>query len=225
MKFPNPEKQKTADGSLTLYLPDLDEHYHSINGAYTESMHVFIQSGLEAISASLDRISVLEIGFGTGLNAWLTGLWANHHQKEICYTGVDSHPLSQDLVQQFQFPQLTAQPEGLSTWKATHEAEWEKSTNIGKHFTLNKRQLDWIRENIDRSFDLIYYDAFAPNKQPEMWTLELFKKTYDLINSGGVLVTYTAKGDVRRAMQSAGFHVEKIPGPPGKREMLRAWKG
>lgn len=214
----------TGDGSSTLYHPELDEHYHSIHGAYTESMHVFIQSGLRAVWDGLEEVKMLEVGFGTGLNAWLTALEADRTQKRIRYTGLEYHPLSKEVITQLQLPLLHDHHGGPDLWQKIHDAEWNKPTALSPWFEIQKMEMDWTNEQPDGLFDLIYYDAFAPNKQPEMWAPSLLKKSFYLLAKGGVWITYTAKGSVRRGLQEAGFRVEKIPGPPGKREMLRAWK-
>lgn len=218
------EPKATGDGSFTLYNCELDEHYHSIHGAYTESMHVFIRSGLHVVWDRLKEVKVLEVGFGTGLNAWLTALEADRTQKKIHYTGLEYHPLSQEVIIQLQLPRLQDHPDGQDLWQKIHDAEWNKPTALSPWFEIQKVELNWTEEQPEGLFDLIYYDAFAPNKQPEMWTPSLFEKSFQLLAKGGVWVTYTAKGSVRRGLQEAGFRVEKIPGPPGKREMLQAWK-
>ena len=196
--LPRIEIQTTADGSSTLYRPDMDEHYHSTNGAVTEALHVYIQTGLYALP--IQPISVLEIGFGTGLNAILTWLEAEKNKQHIRYTTVERFPLSNSITQQLNY-QLPA----------------EAATKFEQHADLTTQQ--W-----QETFDVIYFDAFAPDKQPEMWTEEIFKRIYQKTNPGGVLVTYCAKGVIRRMLQSVGFTTERLPGPPGKREMLRATK-
>lgn len=214
----------TADGSSTLYHPELDEHYHSVHGAYAESMHVFIRSGLHVAWDGLEEVKVLEVGFGTGLNAWLTAMEAVQAQKKVHYMGLEYQPLAKEVIGQLHFPQLHQSPEGSELWQKIHDADWDKPTATSPWFEIQKVELNWTEEQPDGLFDLIYYDAFAPNKQPEMWTPDLFEKAFKLLSMGGVWVTYTAKGAVRRGLQEAGFHVERIPGPPGKREMIRAWK-
>lgn len=217
--FPNIEIQTTADGSSTLYRPDMDEHYHSTNGAVTEASHVYIQTGLYALP--IQPISVLEIGFGTGLNAILTWLEAEKNKQHIRYTTVERFPLSNSITQQLNY-QLPA--EAAPKFEQLHACEWNKAVALSPYFTLQKLHTDLTTQQWQETFDVIYFDAFAPDKQPEMWTEEIFKRIYQKTNPGGVLVTYCAKGVIRRMLQSVGFTTERLPGPPGKREMLRAGK-
>lgn len=225
MSQPKIQHITTQDGSSSLYQPALDEHYHSIHGAYTESMHVFIRMGLEPLLAQQkEHIRVMEVGFGTGLNAWLTALHSLDHHFMFHYVGLELQPLEQDLISSLNYTHQHPHPQAKPLWEAIHGAPWNEPHTITPHFTLEKQEFDWTRHWPTGTFDLIYYDAFAPNKQPEMWTPELLEKCYALLNPGGVWVTYTSKGDVRRGLIGAGFTVEKVPGPPGKREMLRAIK-
>ena len=202
----------------------LNEHYHSTHGAFTESIHVFIRSGLHAVWDQFDEIRILEVGFGTGLNAWLTALEANRYKRHIYYTSLERYPLSHQIIQTLQFPQLEDEEQGRKIWDKIHSSKWNQSEKISDWFELQKLEQDWIHDPLSDKYNVIYYDAFAPNKQPEMWTQPLLEKAYRLLTLGGVLVTYTAKGTIKRGLQAAGFQVEKIPGPPGKREMLRARK-
>lgn len=235
--------ERTDDGSATLFVPELNEHYHSTKGARTESQHIFIDMGLKASSAASPRI--LEIGFGTGLNAWLTLKEAERSGRNIHYTGLELYPLDWQTVEQLSYisgdEQLTIhrkqsvtdepstsngeQQPAIELFKQLHTSPWGKDVQLTSHFTLRKIETDvnqWITE---KRFDTIYFDAFAPEKQPEMWSQELFNRLYVLLDKGGILTTYCAKGIVRRMLQSAGFTVERLPGPPGgKREILRARK-
>lgn len=218
--LPRIEIQTTADGSSTLYRPDMDEHYHSTNGAVTEALHVYIQTGLHACKAPAR--SVLEIGFGTGLNAVLTYLEAEKCNLSIAYTTCELYPLPIETVEQLNF-----NLQGISTQvhKELHQCPWNKAYPVNPHFTFTKLHTDITQlPAFTGTFDVIYFDAFAPDKQPEMWTEAIFKHLYQQTNPGGVLVTYCAKGMVRRMLQSVGFTTERLPGPPGKREMLRATK-
>ncbi len=215
------ELQVTSDGSHTLYMPDMDEHYHSVNGAIQESEHVFIEAGLHRLPKK--EIRVLEIGFGTGLNAFLTLLDSMQTDRHITYYSMELYPLDIALVQNLNYVKvLCAGEEDL--FMALHEAPWNQSASITPNFTLHKMKGDCNQAELPNEIDLVYFDAFAPDKQPEMWNQELFNKLYFRMNAGGILTTYCAKGAVRRTMKESGFSVERIPGPPGKREMLRATK-
>lgn len=208
--------ENTADGSCTLYLPAMDEHYHSIKGALTESQHIFVNLGFCHSAFSYPR--VLEIGFGTGLNAFLTLLAAEKEGKRVHYTGIELYPLPLATIEDLKYS-------GDPRFKQLHTAPWNKEIPITVDFTLYKIETDFTGYSFTESYDLIYFDAFAPDKQPEMWSQELFNRLYVITNKGGILTTYCAKGMVRRMLQSAGFTVERLPGPPGgKREVLRATK-
>jgi len=213
--------EKTADGSHTLFVPELNEHYHSINGALTESKHVFIENGLKLFGEK-GRVSILEIGFGTGLNALLSYVEAKQRNIQIHYMAIERYPLKKEYVKQLNFPDLieTATP----FFHLLHACDWEKEVAIDSHFTLHKIENDLIKHQFNRKFDLIYFDAFAPDKQPEMWTPEIFSHLFEQTNENGILTTYCAKGSVRRMFQAAGYTTERLPGPPGKREMLRGRK-
>lgn len=236
--------ERTEDGSVTLFVPELNEHYHSVKGARTESQHIFIDMGLKASAAPRPRI--LEIGFGTGLNALLTLETAEQEQKAVCYTGIELYPLSWEEADALHYSDNPL-------FRELHTSAWEKEVNITPYFTLHKIQGDIktlrvengelkiaVRHNnphnapacpplaasgVSVGFDVVYFDAFAPEKQPEMWSEELFRNIYAGMNANGILTTYCAKGAVRRLLQSVGFTVERLPGPPGgKREILRASK-
>lgn len=209
----------TRDGSSTLYAPGFDEHYHSVHGAIQESMHVFIGSGLNILE---DRtsVSIFEMGFGTGLNALLTYLYANG--KHIHYTGIEAFPLSVEQVKEVNYPAETGHADATRIFLQLHQAAWEEDVVMSDFFTLHKIQGRLEEFNSDRKFDLVYFDAFGPNSQPELWEEPILEKIYHFLNPGAVFVTYSAKSSVRRGLLKAGFQVEKIPGPPGKREMLRA---
>ena len=215
------ELQVTADGSHTLFIPEMDEHYHSVNGAVQESRHVFIEAGLHQLER--EDITVFEIGFGTGLNAFLSLLDAEQHRKRITYYSTELYPLSMEVVQSLNYGELISE-ERKEDFYALHEAEWNVSVPITEHFVLHKIEGDSNRCVLPKGIDLVYFDAFAPDKQPEMWHQEIFDRLYACMRERGVLTTYCAKGVVRRMMKEAGYSVERIPGPPGKREMLRAIK-
>lgn len=214
--------EPTADGSNTLFVPELDEHYHSVKGALTESQHIFIQMGLNHSQAESPH--VLEIGFGTGLNAFLTMLEAEKQQRKVCFTSIERYPLKEDIVRKLGYPEIIA-PEKSEKFYALHTAPWNQFVEISPCFTLHKIEGDFTHFDFQSHYDVVYFDAFAPEKQPEMWSQPLFDQLYRQMNPGGILTTYCAKGVVRRMLQAAGFTVERLPGPPGgKREILRANK-
>lgn len=216
------ELERTADGSYTLYVPELDEHYHSVKGALTESQHIFIEMGLKHSPAPEPHI--LEIGLGTGLNAFLTLIAAEEMQRKVHYTGIERYPLAEETLRQLDYPGIIGKKHE-EDYYAIHQAPWEKETNLSPWFTLHKIEGDFTRHTFQKGYDIIYFDAFAPEKQPEMWEQALFNTLYNVLNEGGILTTYCAKGVVRRMLQTAGFKVERLPGPPGgKREILRATK-
>ncbi|MBQ8521668.1 MAG: tRNA (5-methylaminomethyl-2-thiouridine)(34)-methyltransferase MnmD [Bacteroides sp.] len=216
------ELEKTADGSYTLYVPHLDEHYHSVKGALTESQHIFIDMGLKHSSAPHPRI--LEIGLGTGLNCFLTLLTAEENRRSVHYTGIERYPLDEATVHRLDYPALIGRGHEAD-YLAIHRAPWNEETELSPWFTLHKIEGDFTNYRFEGPYDIIYFDAFAPDKQPEMWEQSLFDRLYQVLDEGGILTTYCAKGSVRRMLQAAGFTVERLPGPPGgKREILRATK-
>jgi len=213
--------ETTADGSHTLFLPEINEHYHSVNGAIQESNHVYIEAGFKQCRKS--EIHVLEMGFGTGLNALLTALEAENQKIKVVYTGLEKFPLSQEIIDQLNYSEIPviAGSTRNPLFQTIHQTEWGKSEAISPHFFLEKIQTDFRDFDFSDKYDVVYYDAFAPDKQPEVWSQALFDKVFSAMNPRGILTTYCAKGNIRRMMQQAGFSVERIPGPPGKREMLR----
>lgn len=215
------ELQLTADGSHTLFVPEIEEHYHSVNGAVQESRHVFIEAGLHHLKQ--EEITLLEIGFGTGLNAFLTLLDAERYKRKIHYYSVELYPLDADTVASLNYGEMIC-VDRKEAFRALHQAEWNVSVSLSECFELHKIQGDSNTCILPDRIDLVYFDAFAPDKQPEMWNQAIFDRLYACMTEGGVLTTYCAKGSVRRMMKEAGYSVERIPGPPGKREMLRASK-
>lgn len=214
------ELRITEDGSHTFYLPDMDENYHSIHGAIQESKHVFIDAGLKQVRKK--KLTILEVGFGTGLNAILTLLEAQKLKLSINYIGIEKYPLTDAEFTHLNYASLmecNCQEEFLSL----HKVAWDKKETVVENFQLTKIKNDIITFPFDQFplFDLVYFDAFAPNKQHEVWNKEIFKKIHSQCNQGAVFVTYCAKGIVRRDLQTVGFTMERIPGPPGKKEMLR----
>lgn len=212
----------TSDGSTTIHLPEWNEQYHSKHGAIQEAYHVFIKNGLE--SSSKSEISILEIGFGTGLNAFITFLEAAKSSLKIDYVGVEAYPVALEEVQQLNYiNELKA--ESLSEFfNSMHSSSWEERIHLTDNFTLTKREQFFHEIQCIDQFDLVYFDAFGARVQPDLWTEEIFAIMYKAMKNNAILVTYAAKGSVRRAMQAVGFEVERLPGPPGKREMLRATK-
>lgn len=213
----------TSDGSHSLLNTYLNETYHSIHGAVQESNHVFILHGL---NHWLERnkkkeIKILEIGFGTGLNAFLTLLHSIQSGIHVYYESWEAHPLEMDIVKQLNYPNVLGSSDFFSS---IQESLWDKSVAITPEFTLHKRKGDILSGPLEESlpFDLIYYDAFAPAKQPEMWTFEVLRKVTDSLAQTGVWITYCAKGQVKRDLKTLGLTVETVPGPPGKKEMIRA---
>lgn len=215
-----PEIKITSDGSDTLYLADIDETYHSTYGAIQESEHIFINAGLKHCQKT--DISILEVGFGTGLNAFLTCLTANENKNlKIHYTALEKFPVEPELAMHLNYQKMKGES---NIFSQLHSCEWRKAIKITENFSIEKIKTDFTEYTHRKTYDLIYFDAFSPEKQPEMWTKELFSRIAENCNSNAVMVTYCAKGTVRRALQSAGFRVEKLEGPPGKRQILRAIK-
>ncbi len=220
------EIRTTKDGSVTIHLPEWNEQYHSMHGAINEAQHVFIQMGLDFFVSSESyvdqQISILEIGFGTGLNAFLTSLFSEANDLIIHYTGVEAYPVATSEIKQLNYPELLNA--SVDDFQRLHEVSWENAVEISSRFTLCKRKQFFSEINDKETFHIIYFDAFGARVQPELWTQPIFQAMYEALLPNGVLVTYSAKGSVRRAMQAVGFTVERLPGPPGKRHMLRGVK-
>ena len=220
------EIRYTADGSVTILVPESGITFHSMNGAITESMYVFIEAGLKywfQQNKSINQCRIFEMGFGTGLNALLTAQEALQSGQSIYYETVELYPLEDELVADLNYCDQFEQPLCTILLGAMHACPWEIETGIGD-FSIKKVKASLSDYQTDQKFDIIYFDAFDPNVQPELWEESIFHKLYNTLVTGGILVTYSSKGAVRRAMQSAGFIVEKLPGPPGKREIVRATK-
>ena len=209
----------TSDGSSTIHLPDWDEQYHSKNGSINETYHVFINSGLKLVTA--DKVSILEIGFGTGLNCFITYL---ESKREIDYVGVEAYPVTAEEVEKMNFIAVLDAEKERAAFNKIHTVSWDEKHQITDAFSLTKRKQFFEDIEDEDAFNLIYFDAFGARVQPQLWTEDIFQKMYNALQKDGILVTYSAKGSVRRAMQAVGFVVERLPGPPGKREMLRAIK-
>ena len=213
---------QTLDGSTTIQLTEWNECYHSKHGAIQEAKHVFIKNGLSLFENQ--EISILEIGFGTGLNAFITLLEAEKMQQTIDYVGVEAYPISADEVLNMNYvDELQAVQESI-LFDEIHESNWEEKIVLNANFTLTKRKQFFQEIEDENKFDLIYFDAFGYRVQPELWSTEIFRKMYNALKANGILVTYAARGVVKRSMIEVGFTVEKLAGPPGKREMFRARK-
>lgn len=214
------EVVSTGDSSSSVYSSKFKALYHSRHGAYQESDHVFIQSGLAYFNDNNPgSISVLEIGFGTGLNALLTALYAQQHSTQIIYTTLEAYPLSEDVLQYLNYGELL---QARDTFDKIHRAPWDQNCSLTEQFEIDKRLIKFEDFRTMDTFDVIYFDAFAPNTQPALWEEDMMKKMHTFSKNGSILVTYCAKGEFRRTLEKVGFTVERIPGPPGKREMIRA---
>jgi len=215
----------SSDGSHTLFATALNEHYHSTHGAVQESEHIFIQAGLQEAVRIKDRISLLEVGFGTGLNVLLSCLEAERRGLTVRYTAIDTYPLPEETWSQINYGRFLDQPEAEDLYRAICSSGWDRPASINSNFSLHKRHISLQELEVEAGeFELIYFDAFSPETQPELWTEEIFTRLNASLAPGGILVTYCCKGTVKRAMKAAGFSIEKLPGPPGKREILRARK-
>ncbi|MEO0469560.1 MAG: tRNA (5-methylaminomethyl-2-thiouridine)(34)-methyltransferase MnmD [Bacteroidota bacterium] len=213
------EHKLTEDGSSTLYAEKYQQHYHSIHGAVQESMHVFIQSGLDQMDSATPELRIFEMGFGTGLNALLSILYTNHFN--LHYTAIEAEPLPEEVIATLNYPECIEKNGAQEFFPKIHAAPWNEKVKIDPIFHLHKIEGKLEDFETEERFDLIYFDAFAPNAQPELWDEAIIQKMFTICRPGAIFVTYSAKSNVRRAMIAAGFEVEKIPGPPGKREMLR----
>jgi len=211
----------TSDGSHTIYVPSMNEHYHSIHGAVQESTFIFINNGL--LYCNADPIHIFEFGFGTGLNALLTAIKSMEGTRQVNYTTIEKYPLPVEITDVLNHSRF-AGPEGANVFRSIHSSPWNTNTSITKNFMLNKISGDLTEEMLNGSYDLIYFDAFGPDKQPDIWTISVFEKISDITAKGGIFVTYSAKGEVKRLLKSTGFMVTLLPGPPWKREIIRAIK-
>lgn len=217
----------TADGSKTIQIEEWNEQYHSVHGAIQEANHVYIKHGLlffssEMLQDSGNQISILEIGFGTGLNAILTLLASEQLKLQIDYFGVEAYPISSEELKQLNYSETLDIKN--NSFEDIHKSDWESSHNITEQFRLTKQQKLFDDIADVNCYDVIYFDAFGARVQPELWTEAIFEKMYNALRPNGVLVTYSAKGSVKRALRAVGFEIERLEGPPGKRHMLRAIK-
>lgn len=213
----------TVDGSKTIFIPEMDEQYHSVNGALTESEYVFVDKGYRYHKT--ETPCIFEVGFGTGLNALLTALEAKKSKRKTTYITIEKYPVGPKLLKELDYGRLISK-EAESVFNSIHAAQWEKEQNITNYFKILKIRsdlIDYIFEN-SNIFDIIYFDAFGPDKQPNMWQASIFNKIFEASASNSVFVTYSAKGSIRRQLQDCGYIMERLPGPPGKRQMLRGTK-
>ncbi len=226
MKAETPTIIVTEDGSKTLYLPELNEHYHSSHGAVAESKHIFIDAGFKVMFGKACSLTILEMGFGTGLNALMTFFEARHSGKKngkVHYVAAEAFPVERSIWTQLDYPLQFQDTDAGDIFMKMHDSPWDLPYFISDDFVLNKVKASFEDlEFKEESFDLVYYDAFAPDIQPELWSDEMFARVFKAVRPGGILVTYSAKGFVKRALQMAGFVVESLPGPKGKREITRA---
>lgn len=213
--------QQTLDGSHTIYVPEMDEHYHSTNGALQEAFHIYIGKAYQYVAAQ--NPTVFEVGFGTGLNALLTAMEAARNHRKTTFISIEKYPLTQEEYLTLNYPELLGE-DALPLFTAMHTCGWNELCQISEYFTLQKLHADLTTLPEIPNCDVIYFDAFAPNKQASMWTEEIFAHLFTHTNPQGVLTTYCAKGAVRRMLESVGYSVERTDGPKGKREIIRATK-
>lgn len=211
----------TDDGSDTLFNAQNGEHYHSVFGAIQESRHIFIKAGLDAIPKYSDTVNLLEIGFGTGLNALLSFQWAEENHISVIYEGIEAFPVELEKAMQLNYPEILNINSAI--FQEMHSGGKNKKLGPWFNFNLHIEKFEYSQFNPE-NYDVVFFDAFSPESQPEMWTSEGFDKLYSALKPGGILTTYSCKGTVKRMLKSVGFQIEKIPGPPGKREFLRARK-
>lgn len=213
----------TADGSKTLFIPAMDEQYHSVNGALTESDYVFLQQGYRAHPSASP--AVFEVGFGTGLNALVTALEANKSKRKTRFVSIEKYPVTPEEIQALDYGSLFSE-EAVRLFQEIHRAEWNKEVPVSDHFSLLKIHADLTEYDFteEQKFDVVYFDAFGPDKQPNMWQNDIFLKIHHACRQDAIFVTYSAKGEIRRKLAACGFSMERLPGPPGKRQMLRGRK-
>ena len=210
---------QTADGSNTLFSERHNAHYHSLNGALQESVHIFLKNGYEYLS--INPTYILEVGFGSGLNAALTASKAIDIKCNTSYTGIELYPLKDDILSKLNYNSILNKQES-EAWEKIISTKWDVEEQINEFFLLNKVHGDLTEMSLQKKYNIIYFDAFAPDDQPELWTVNIFEKLYRATSNNGVLVTYCSKGIVKQALRAVGHKVERLAGPPGKRHMIRA---
>jgi len=214
----------TEDGSHSLLSEKFGVTYHSKHGAVQESQHVFIEAGLHPKSVDSKELSILEIGMGSGLNVFMTYLEAKKMGLTVDLTTYEIFPISVKQAKELNYASVLNAEKEAFIFEKIHACEWERSIDLSSFFTIKKQQKNFLEIEDMAKYDVIYFDAFAPNAQPELWEAALLQKMYNALKTGGVMTTYCAKGVVKRTLKSVGFEIEAILGPPGKREMTRAWK-
>ncbi len=217
------ELLQTNDGSLTIHIPEWNESYHSKHGAIQEAYHVFIKNGLDFFSDK-NEVSILEIGFGTGLNAFISLLESQKRNQKICYTGIEAFPVSSEIYEKLNYHELLNTLENKDLFLNLHHSEWNKKQEIIPSFSLEKIQIKFEEITFKNQFDLIYFDAFGFRVQPELWSLDIFQRMFRSLKNEGILTTYACRGLITRNLKESGFQVKKVSGPIGKREMTLAFK-
>lgn len=215
------EIKLTEDGSHTIFIPELNEHYHSTHGAIQEAIHIYISAGLKFTDRS--PIRILEIGFGTGLNTYLSLVEAENSNRSIIYHSLERYPIDEEQLNVLNYTDLI-EFEKHDLFKKLHKTEWDQTCEISSHFSLKKISGDLKKIEFKEKYDLIFFDAFAPDIQPDLWTETIFRKLYNCSNPNAILMTYCSKGIVKRALRASGFEVKRLAGPPGKHHILRASK-
>ena len=208
----------TADGSHSLFVPELNEHYHSTNGAMQESMHIYIDAGFKYCNKK--DINILEIGFGTGLNALLTYIESKNINTNVYYHSIELYPVDIDMAINLNYSSLLNISNDI--FNTLHKCEWNIDVAISNNFKIHKENADILNVQYNNMYDLVYFDAFAPSKQSEVWNKEIFQRIYNAMNNKGILVTYSTSGNFKRDLKEIGFNIELLPGPTGKRHILRA---
>ncbi|WP_019038891.1 tRNA (5-methylaminomethyl-2-thiouridine)(34)-methyltransferase MnmD [Psychroflexus tropicus] len=216
----------TQDGSKTIRLEEWNEHYHSTHGALQEAKHVYIKAGLDHFASlhDVEKLRVLEAGFGSGLNALLASQWAIQNNIIVDYLGLEAYPITQDEKEALDYNKLIDAANQKTIFDEMHNCKWEQWVKLSPNFKLKKLELKFSELGLKQVADVVFYDAFGPRVQPELWEASVFERFYEALKPGGLLVTYSVKGTAKRALQGLGFRVEILEGPPGKRHMMRATK-
>lgn len=216
----------TKDGSTTFYIPELNENYHSTNGAILEAQHVFLKHGIHLFLEKYDKknLNILEIGFGTGLNAWLTWLEADKLNIRIDYVGVEAYPISKDEVELLNYAKILNDSSKTTKFEKLHAIQWNEEQQLDQHFSLLKLEQFFEKIDFKNQFDIVFFDAFGFEVQPELWSIPMFQKIYDSLKTNSLFTTYACRSVIKNNLREVGFSTQKLPGAPGKREMLVGWK-